>query len=154
VRASRKVRHGDLAVQIGQSPLHAGGDPLVVPLRGHRGLDELGLPAGTVWLHHQPPGHAVRDRRAEVLAYQVQAEIESGRAARAGEHVVTVHIEHVRVHGHRGVASREQVCVAPVRGSLPAVEQPCRGERERAGADRHDARAPTVCPTQRRDQCR
>ncbi|GAA4220063.1 hypothetical protein GCM10023075_05270 [Streptosporangium album] len=50
-------------------------------------------------------------------------QIQSGCAARAGQHVVTVHIEHVRIDLDLWKPALQQFGVLPVGGRLPAVQQ-------------------------------
>jgi hypothetical protein len=62
-------------VEAGQSPGHAGRDPVVV-----EGGGELGLAAVAMRRDHQLPGHGVGHRRSMICPNQVEAEIQTGRA--------------------------------------------------------------------------
>ena len=74
-------------------------------------------------------------RAALLLPDQVEAGVDAGRGARAGDHWVVVHVEHIRVDlGGREPASQIGR-VPPVGGAPAAVEQPGLAEDERPAAD-------------------
>ncbi|NYH45334.1 hypothetical protein HNR22_005061 [Micromonospora jinlongensis] len=152
MRLPGELRHAQRLGEMGERPVDAAGDPVVVRVGGHRRLDELGLPAVAVWRDHQPTGDRVGDRRAMVAPDHVDAQVQPGGAAGAGEQVAVVEIEHVRVHLDPWVTPRQQLGVLPVGGGPPAVEEPGAGQRERARADRHDAGTASVRPAQRGHQ--
>ena len=81
-----------------------------------------------------PPGDPVRHPAALLLADQVQARVDAGRGARAGDHRVLVHVQHIRVDDRRRMLPREVGGVPPVGGAVPPVQQPGRAEHERAVA--------------------
>ncbi len=139
--------------QVVQRPLHRAGDAVVLLLdRPDGGLDELGLAAVPVRRHNEAAGHAVGDLGAVVAPDQVQAEVDPGRAAGAGQHRSVVHVEHVRVDPDGRVALPQQFGVPPVGGGLLAVEQAGGGQGEGPGADRDDPGAALVRGAQRLDQ--
>ena len=74
--------------QVAQGPVAGGGDRL---------HDVLGLAAVAVRRHDHPAGDAVGDAGALLLADQVQAGVDAGRGARAGDHRIVVDVEDVRV---------------------------------------------------------
>ncbi len=107
---------------------------------GHGTFDELRLPAVPVRGHHGAAGHRIGHGRAEVRAHQVQAQVDPRGDARRGQHPAVLGVEDVRVEPHPRVQRAEPVARRPVRRRAAAVEQPGRGQHERAGADRRDAR--------------
>src|SRR5690606_22893992 len=62
----------------------------------------------------------------------------------AGDDAAVVDVEHVRVDLGPGCDRGEPVREHPVGGAATAVEEPCRGEHERAGAQREDPGAAGV----------
>ena len=100
-------------------------------------VDELRLPALAPRRNDAVPGHRVGHLRAVVGANDVQAQVDSRGQPRRGEHVAVVDEQHLLVDPHRGVQPPQRVGELPVGGRGPPVEQACRGEDERAGADRH-----------------
>jgi hypothetical protein len=111
---------------------------------GHREVDELRLATGAVGGHHHAAGELVVDVRAEVAADHVQAQVEPGGHAGAGEHVAVVHVEHRVVHADLRVALRELRGVHPVRGGAAAVEHPGLASAN-APVHRDTVRAPASC---------
>src|SRR6266487_317488 len=63
--------------------------------------DVLRLTAATVWRHYQLAGDPVGDRRAVVMADQVQAQVDPCRHARRGEHLAVVDVQGSRVDPDR-----------------------------------------------------
>ena len=106
----------------------------VVAARGHRALDELALPTLALRRDDHPPGDGVGDAAAELAAHQVQARVDAGRGAGAGDEVAVVDEQHVRVHLGQWEACGELGGVPPVGGAPAPVEQPGRPEDERARA--------------------
>ena len=60
-------------------------------------LDELALPAVALRRHHHAAGDDVDDRAAQLAAHQVQAGVDAGGGAGAGDEVAVVDEQHVRV---------------------------------------------------------
>jgi hypothetical protein len=144
--------HRERLGQVVQCPGHCAGHAVVVDDVAHGQFDELRLAAVAVRRQHQPPGDRVGDLRAVVAAHQVQAQIQPGRAARAGDHLAGVDVEHVGGHLDQRMALAQQRGVLPVRGGRPAVQQARRGQRERAGADGDHPSAPVGGRAQGLDQ--
>ncbi len=109
-------------------------------------FDELPLSAVPVGGEDEPPAHGVGDLGVEVLAHDVQAQVEGGRAARRGEDAAVVDEEHVRFELHGRKPLPEEVGPLPVRGGPPPVEHPGLGEREGPAAEAHRAGAARVGP--------
>jgi hypothetical protein len=112
-------------------------------------LDELRLPAGPLRRDDQRPGGRVGDLGAVVAAQQMQARVQAGGAARAGDDRALVDVEHVADDRHPGEPGGEAVQVPPVRRGPPAVEQPRLGQHERAQAQPDHRRAVVVCAAHR-----
>lgn len=125
-----------------QHPSHALADPVVFRVDDDRRFNELSLATGTVRSDHQPPGDGVGDARSVVLAYQMNAQIQSSRAARARQHVAIVDVENFRGNLDQWEALRQQVGVLPVCGGPASVQKAGRRQGERAGADRYEAGHP------------
>jgi hypothetical protein len=119
-----------------------------------RPVHELRLAAVPVRRHDHPAGDPVGHLRALLLAHHVQAGVDARRAARAGDDRAGVHVEHVRVHRGRRAVSGQVRRVHPVGGAPPAVQQPGRGQHERAGAHAEYPRSPRLRGTQRAQQRR
>ena len=65
---------------------------------------------------------------------QVQAGVDPGRRARAGDHRAFVDVQHAGIYVDLRVAAGQLGRVPPVRGRPAAVQQPGRGQHESAGA--------------------
>ena len=72
----------------------------------------------------------------------MQAEIERGRAARRGQDVALVDEQDVGFQVYHRESRGELVRPAPVRGRPASIEDTRFGQRERAGAEAHQPRAP------------
>ena len=81
------------------------------------------------------------DPGAVVLAHDVQAGVDAGGGAGAGDDRAVLDVQHVAVDAGDREAPGEVVGVAPVRGGAAAVQQAGPPEQERARADRQDAGA-------------
>jgi hypothetical protein len=114
--------------------------------RRHVTLDVLCLAAVAPGRYDAVSGDRVGDLAAVVATEQVQAEVDAGAEAGAGEHVALVGEEHARVDAHTGVEGAQLVGVLPVRRGGPAVEQAGGREHEGTGTDRHQ---PGVRPDRR-----
>src|SRR6266704_7194086 len=94
-------------------------------LRGGDGLlDELGLVAVAVGGDHGVAGDAGRDGGAVVAPHDVQAQVQAGGHAGAGQDGVVVDVEHACVDRDPGEAVGELRGGGPVGGGAAAVEQP------------------------------
>ena len=93
------------------------------------------------WCDHHAPRDLGRDLLAVVAANQVHAQVDPGGDADAGHHRLIGDVEHIGVKAHRRVAGAQLGGVSPRRGRPSPVQQSCCGQRERAGANRHDPRA-------------
>jgi hypothetical protein len=93
--------HRELLVEVLQRPLPRRGSGKLIRRR-HLPVDELGLAALSPRWHHAIPGDGVGHVRAVIRANDVQAQVDSGRQARRGEHVAVVDEQHVLVEqGHQ-----------------------------------------------------
>src|SRR6266550_8783929 len=90
--------HAQPLEEVPQGPVTGGGDRLV---------DVLGLTAVAVRRYHHAPGDAVGDARALFLPDQVEARVDAGRRARAGDHRVVVDVEDVGIDLGRRVTAGE-----------------------------------------------
>ncbi|GAA5704901.1 hypothetical protein Save01_05748 [Streptomyces avermitilis] len=86
-------------------------------------------------------GDVVGVGSAEVLADDMETQLDAGGHARGGQQGIVVDVEDAAVHPDLGVEHFEFVGAGPVRGDRTAVEQPGRGQCEGAGADGGDAGA-------------
>jgi hypothetical protein len=138
-RPSRQVVHGHRLVQVLLQPGHR----VVQQAVGHRhGLvDVLGLAAVALRRHHQVAGQPGGDLAAVVAPHHVQAQVEAGRAARRGEQVAVVDVQHVGVDADVRVPAGQVGALRPVRGGPAPVQQARGGQDQRAGAQRDDAPA-------------
>lgn len=151
VRLTGEVGDGERLPQPFGGPVQQGGEGVVTAL-GHRRLDVLGLAAGPVRGGDQLAGAGVGDLGAEVLAYQVQTDVDGGGGARSGEHIAVIDVQDRRVHGDRRIAFGEQIGVHPVRGRRPAVEKSGRSQGEGARAEGDQSRPAPVGLAQRRHE--
>ena len=115
-----------------------------------RQLDVLALAAVALRRHDHAPGDHVGGGGAELAAHEVQAGVDAGGRAGAGDDVAVVDEQDVGVEQDRREAVEELLAVAPVRGAGPAVEQAGGAEDERATAHRQQRRAAVVGLAQRR----
>ena len=74
----------------------------------------------------------------------MQAEIDAGRAARRGQDVALVDVEHPRIDSHIRVGTGKIVTLRPVRGGSSTFEQAGFRQDERARAERDDAASSCV----------
>jgi len=107
-------------------------------LGGERGA-ELLLPAGPAQEQHQVARRGEGEGVPVVLLDEGQGQVHARGDARRGPDVAVADVDRLRVHPQPRVAVRELGAVAPVRRRAPAVQQPGRGQDERAGAHSHDA---------------
>ena len=75
-----------------------------------------------------------------VRADQVQARVDTGGGAGAGEHRTVLDIEDVEVDLGERVPTRKRVGIPPMGGAATPVKEAGRPEHERTGAHRHDPR--------------
>ncbi len=134
MRPHGQLADGDLLVEM---VLHPGNDRRDrVGGRGRqRPVNVLGLPAVAVWRHHHPPRDGVGHPAPVLLADQVQAGIDAGSGAGAGDDRIGVHVEHGSIDVRGRVLERQLGRAAPVGRAPPPVQQPGRPEHERAGPD-------------------
>jgi hypothetical protein len=151
VRARRQLAHREGLVevdaqpfqQVTQASIAAGGDGL---------HDVLRLAAVPVRRHHHPPGDAVGDPGTLLLPDQVQAGVDAGRGARAGDHRIVVDVEDLRIHLRLRVTAGQLGRVAPVRGTAAAVKQAGLAQDEGSAAHAQDLRAAAHRPAQGLEQ--
>ncbi len=117
-------------LQVGQYPIQLG-CKAIGAVHWDGLIDVLTLTAVALRRDHHPAGDHVGDRAAQLAAHQVQARVDAGGGARAGDQVAVVDEEDVAVHLGRRIAPRQLVGVHPVRGAGPAVEQSGRARDER-----------------------
>ena len=153
-RPSGQIGHADRFVEVLLCPGDGVGEQVRrVELR-HRRVDVLGLTSVAVRRDDQVAGHPGGGHGPVVAADQVQAEVDGGRAARRGQDVAVVDVEHVGVDGEGRIPGGQLGALGPVRGDPPPVQQPGRGQHEGSGAQRHQARAAGVRLAQRRQHGR
>ena len=111
-------------------------------------VDVLALAAVALRRHHHPAGDLVGDRGAELAADVVQARVDAGRGAGAGDHPVVLDEEHVRVDVARGKRRLSSSVCTPVRGAGASVQQAGLAEQEGARADREHPGAARVRPAE------
>ena len=90
--------------------------------------------------HHHPAREHVGHLGAEVLAHNVQAEIDTCRRARRGEDPTVLHVKHPGIDPNRRESTRQLGGPHPVRGCSAPIEQAGVGQHERARAHRQNAR--------------
>ncbi len=106
--------------------------------------DVLRLAAVAVRRYDGAPGDHARHGCAVLLPPDVQAGVEPGGGAGAGDDLAGVDVEHLGHDLRQRVAALQLLGVHPVRGALAAVEQPGRAEGEGPAADREDPGAAVV----------
>ncbi len=134
---------GERLVEMLQGPV-AGGREGVRGGLWQRPGDVLRLAAVAVWCGDQFAGDLVGGCRAQVLAHEVQAQVDPGGHAGGGQYLSVVDVEDVAVHAHLRVEVLQVVGAGPVRRHGTAVEKSCGGQGERARADRGDPRPAAV----------
>jgi hypothetical protein len=122
VRAGGQLPHGQRLVEMRTQPLEQIPQGAVAE-RGDGLVDVLRLAAVTMRWHHHPPGDAVGDPGTLFLPDQVQAGVDAGRGARAGDHRIVVDVQHVRVDLGLWIATGQLGRTAPVRGAASSVQQ-------------------------------
>ena len=85
----------------------------------------------------EPARDRVGHSSTVVLAHDVQADIEPRRTSGPGDDVAVIDVEHFGIDIHFWVPPGEQVGLAPMCGSGPAVKQAGAGEGKGARADRN-----------------
>jgi len=148
-RATRQPAHRDRLPEVLQRPVQHWRDRRTA-LGGRNGFrDELRLAPFPMGRDHQAPRDLVGDGSAVILAHHMHAQVEAGSAARGGQDLPLVDVQHVGHQLHPREALGERPRVAPVcRGTL-AVEQTGRREHEGARADGNQTRPAGVRPPQR-----
>ncbi len=111
-------------------------------------LDVLRLTSLAERGHNQLARELCRDLGAVVAPDYVQAEVDGCGAARRGENVAAVDVQHVWVNLYARIFRRELLTLFPVRGRATSVEQPRGSEHKRSGAQRDDPRSALVRPPQ------
>ena len=99
----------------------------------------LRLAAQPAVIDHQPPRDPLRNRKAQVLLYHRQRQVDARRRAGRGPHAAILDEDAVGIDPAAGEARLQLGGISPVRGGPLAVQQPGRAKRERAGADAGDA---------------
>ena len=112
---------------------------------GQRLLDVLGLAAVALRRDDQLAGELGGDLAPVVLADDVQAEVDAGGTARAGEDVALVDEEHPGVDRQERISAGQLVALGPVGRRAPPVEQSRlrRGRRRPRTSER--MRHPRAC---------
>ena len=95
-----------------------------------------------------------RDLGAVVAAHDVEGKVDSCGGASRGEHLPVVDIEHVGLHTDPWEGAGKAGRVLPMSRGTTTVEDPGRGEHERAVAERDQARAAAVGVAERVDHLR
>jgi hypothetical protein len=114
----------------------------------HRQIDVLALATVPLRWHHHPPGDLVRDCGTELAPDVVQAGIDPGRRACAGDHPVVLDEQDVGVDRCGREAILQLFGVHPVCGAGASVEQACFTEQERPRADREQPGSARVRPSE------
>ena len=89
------------------------------------------------------------DHRSVVAPHDMQAQVNSRRCPGRGQDLAVVDVENTGPDGDLREAFFQESGVPPVGGGFKPVEQARGGQRERSGADGHDARAAVACLPQR-----
>jgi len=137
--------------QVLQRPSHGRANWLPGTVR-ERLLDELGLPAVPVRACDKAAGQARGDLGTVVLAHQVEAEIDARHHATGGQDVAVIDIQRLGDDLDQRVGRGQGCAEPPVRGRAAVIQQPGRGQHERAQANRHDAAATRCGNRQRLEQ--
>ena len=113
-------------------------------MRRYGPSDVLGLAAVSVRGNYHAPGDFIGSRGTEVLANQLEAQVDGGGRASGSENAPVFHVKHRGIEGDGGKAGREVLDMHPV-GRCPAmVEEACVGQDEGARANTHDPTVPQV----------
>jgi|GEM_PF-2548331 hypothetical protein len=98
---------------------------------------------------HEPPSDRVGDHGAEILADEVETEIDPGGNSRGGENGPLVDVENARIDRDTRESRRQRRGVHPMRGRYLPVQQARCGKNESPRTDRHHTGAPLVGVRQR-----
>jgi len=82
-------------------------EQVTAAVRQHRRVNELGLPAVAVQRDHQVARDPRGDIRAVVTLDDVQAQVNTRRAARGRQQVTLIHVQDARVDPDARVPARE-----------------------------------------------
>ena len=104
VRAVGQGGDGMGLVEVRQNPIQLRGKPFRASRRD-RLVDVLALTAVALRRHHHPAGDDVRDGTAQFAAYQVQAGVDTGGGARAGDQVTVVDEQDIAVDDRGRIAA-------------------------------------------------
>jgi hypothetical protein len=146
-----QLPHGEGLVQVGAQPLQQ--IPQGPVAGGGDGLHHvLGLAAVTVRRHHHAPRDAVGHPRALLLADQVEASVDAGRRAGAGDHRIVIDIQDVGIDLGLGIPAGQFGRMPPVSGAATAIQQARLAEDEGAAAHAQQPRATLDGRAQRIEQ--
>ena len=101
-RPARQRGHGVWLLDVLQNPIKLGGKTFRASHR-NRVVDVLTLTPVPLRRHHHPPGDHVGDRTAEFAAHEVQAGVDAGGGACAGDQVSVIDEQHIAVHPGRRI---------------------------------------------------
>lgn len=138
---SRDVGEGEVVGEVVLEPAEEGLQGAA--LRGGHMVvdDELRLPALPFQRHHGQPRRIGGDGGPVVLTDHVEAEVHAGGRSGRGEDLAVVDVQDGGVDLDVRVGGGQEVGRDPVRGGPQPVQEPRGRQRERARADRRDARA-------------
>lgn len=149
-RTGGQCGDAEIRVEVGQGPFDELADRPPFFRFGQRPFDVLGLAAFPVRRDEQAPRDLRGGRRTEPRAHHVQAGVECGGGAGAGQHVAVVDVEGIGVDVDGGEAFGEFARRGPMRHRAPAVEDPAARYGEGAEAQAGDEGAAIVRPA---NQC-
>ncbi len=128
-------------LKVGQNVIEDRRQAVSLSPQWHGPLDELGLAALAMAIHHQTTRHRIGKFRPEIRPDDMQTQIDACRAAGRCQNVPLIDIETARVHLDSGIAAGQVLGETPVRRGMAAIKQTGRREHEGAAADGNDAGA-------------
>ena len=144
-RLSRQTRHRPFLIEVRAHPIQQRPKSRPAgPLPWHGILDILRLTTLPMRRQNQAASHLIGNLRPPVAPDKMQTQIQPGGTSRRRQDTPVIHVEHIWHKAHQRIALNELFRVAPMRGGVPLVQQPSRGQHERTGAKRHDLRAPAA----------
>ena len=140
-----QLGHGERLVEPALDPFERLGQHGVVGCGrgGDRCLDELCLSAGPVRCRHHPAGQRGRVGHSPQPPDEVQAEVDGGHGAGAGQDSFVVDVQRRRVHLGGREPVPELLLVDPVHGAVAVVEETRVAEGEDARTEAGDPGAAT-----------
>ncbi len=147
-RSSREILNGQFLTEVTLHPSDRVGQQIrVIQLREWM-VDVLCLSAIALGRDHQLASQSRRHFAPVVLTDEMEAEIDTGRAASSGEDVTVVDEQDAGIHQEIGIATSQLVAFRPVRCGPPTVEQAGFCQDEGATAERQQSTPSGVCPSE------